>query len=132
VVATKKKLKKATFALKATSLIAVFGFRWLPHLLHFSIFFLPFCYGYLPAAEGRCVYFQVNTAVSVCVCVCACGLVCQGHRWHSMITFCHLASSSFCLLPLPLSMTLELLLLPSCTGLKTHLQISVDKQAHRY
>lgn len=95
----------------------------------FYFFFLPFCYGYLPAAEGRCVYFQVNTnvraCVLVCVCVCACELVCQGHWWHSMVTFCLAIWLRLC-------PRLSYVCCFLAIGFEAHLQNSVNKQAHRH
>lgn len=66
-----KKKKRLPPSPWSRSLIAVFGFRWF--VSYFFLFFFVLCYGYLHAAEGRCVHVS-RWAYRYCVCesVCVC------------------------------------------------------------
>jgi len=126
----KEKIEKGYLRLEGNFSYCRFRISLAASFASFFHFFLTFLLR-LFARSGRKVCLFPGEHNCVCVCV-QVGVSRSSMAFYDNLLPRHLASSSFCLLPLPLSMTLELLLLPSCTGLKTHLQISVDKQAHRY
>lgn len=115
--------------MKATSLIAVFGFR---SLASFALFFHFIFFSYLSVTvicpqrkEGVFISRWTRMCVRVCLCVCACGLVCQGHWWHSMVTFCLAIWLRLC-------PRLSYVCCFLAIGFEAHLQNSVNKQAHRH